>query len=109
MTLIRKAEIADSKGLVGVAESAFEHEYKKHGGLSDQYFREIVNSQFCGVYVAELNKEIVGYALYIPIAMVETAELMQIGVKREFQGRRIGTACGREEASFGRVPQRSRR
>jgi len=88
---IREANVNDVDEIVKVAESVFPHEYKGKNTISKEYFKDIISSSFNGLYVAQKGDVLLGYAFYIPLVLVGTSELVQIGVKKEERGGGIGT------------------
>ena len=95
--IIREAQSQDLDELAHLAENIFEQEYKKYSiEMRKDYFLSIINGRFNGFYISEIDKNITGFAIYIPIVLVGTAELLQMGVRKDLQGQGIGTRLLRE-------------
>jgi len=90
--IIREATLDDVSNLVDVAEDAFEQEYKKHSKESNAtFFREHMSCSRNGLYVAQDGDNLAGFSYFIPVVRVGTVELVQIGVRKDWQNKGIGT------------------
>ncbi len=91
---VREATVDDLDEIVSVAKSAFPTENPKEKlKLSKEFFKDqYVQPKFSALYVAELNGKIVGYVNYNPRMYTGSFELMQIGIRKDLQRHRIGSA-----------------
>ena len=89
---IREAAPKDLSGIVETAESAFGLEYKKFTLSSNMdYFKGHRINPHNGLYVAHTESGVAGYSLFIPLMRTGTLELVQMGVRKEWQGQGIGS------------------